>query len=53
LLVVKILYDLDIEAQGCAEELGITLRRSASLDASEGVLNLPCEMFSRGGGDGA
>jgi protoporphyrin/coproporphyrin ferrochelatase len=36
---VEILYDLDIEARGWAEELGITLRRSASLNASDGLLD--------------
>jgi ferrochelatase len=35
---VEILYDLDIEAKGWAEERGITLRRSASLDASDGLV---------------
>lgn len=36
---VEILYDLDIEARGWAEELGITLRRAASLNASEGLVD--------------
>lgn len=35
---VEILYDLDIEARGWADELGITLRRAASLNASDGLV---------------
>jgi protoporphyrin/coproporphyrin ferrochelatase len=35
---VEILYDLDIEARGWADELGINLRRSASLNASDGLV---------------
>lgn len=35
---VEILYDLDIEARGWAEEMGITLRRSASLNAGDGLV---------------
>jgi ferrochelatase len=36
---VEILYDLDIEARGWADELGITLRRAPSLNASEGLVD--------------
>ncbi len=36
---VEILYDLDIEARGWAEERGITLRRTASLDAGDGLVD--------------
>ena len=36
---VEILYDLDIEAKGWAEELGIMLRRSESLNTSDGLLD--------------
>ncbi len=36
---VEILYDLDIEARGWAGELGITLRRAASLNASDGLVD--------------
>ena len=36
---VEILYDLDIEARAWAEELGITLRRAPSLNASEGLVD--------------
>ncbi len=36
---VEILYDLDIEARGWAEELGITLRRAPSLNASDGLVD--------------
>jgi ferrochelatase len=36
---VEILYDLDIEARSWAEELGITLRRAPSLNASEGLVD--------------
>lgn len=35
---VEIFYDLDIEARGWADELGITLRRAPSLNASEGLV---------------
>ena len=35
---VEILYDLDIEARGWAEGLGITLRRAPSLNASDGLV---------------
>ncbi len=35
---VEILYDLDIEAHGWAEPLGLTLRRTSSLNASEGLV---------------
>jgi protoporphyrin/coproporphyrin ferrochelatase len=35
---VEILYDLDIEARGWADELGMTLRRTASLNASDGLV---------------
>jgi len=35
---VEILYDLDIEARSWAEELGITLRRAPSLNASDGLV---------------
>jgi protoporphyrin/coproporphyrin ferrochelatase len=36
---VEILYDLDIEAKGWANERGITLRRSASLDAHDRLVD--------------
>jgi ferrochelatase len=36
---VEILYDLDIEARGWADELGITLRRAPSLNASDGLVD--------------
>lgn len=36
---VEILYDLDIEARGWAAELGITLRRATSLNASDGLVD--------------
>jgi ferrochelatase len=36
---VEILYDLDIEARSWAEELGITLRRAPSLNASDGLVD--------------
>lgn len=36
---VEILYDLDIEAKAWAEELGIVLYRSASLNAGEGLVD--------------
>jgi ferrochelatase len=36
---VEILYDLDIEARAWAEELGIVLYRSASLNAGGGLVN--------------
>jgi ferrochelatase len=36
---VEIFYDLDIEARGWAEELGITLRRVASLNAGDGLVD--------------
>jgi len=36
---VEILYDLDIEARGWADERGIRLRRSASLNASDGLVD--------------
>jgi ferrochelatase len=36
---VEILYDLDIEARTWAEELGITLRRAPSLNASDGLVD--------------
>ena len=36
---VEILYDLDIEARGWAEARGITLRRSSSLDTSDGLVD--------------
>jgi ferrochelatase len=36
---VEILYDLDIEARGWADELGITLRRAASLNASAAIVD--------------
>jgi ferrochelatase len=36
---VEILYDLDIEARGWADELGITLRRSASLNATDALVS--------------
>lgn len=35
---VEILYDLDIEAKGWGEELGIVTYRSASLNAGDGLL---------------
>jgi ferrochelatase len=35
---VEILYDLDIEAQGWAGEIGLTLVRSSSLNASEAMV---------------
>jgi ferrochelatase len=35
---VEILYDLDIEARGWADELGMNLRRSESLNASDGLV---------------
>ncbi|MEA2746715.1 MAG: protoporphyrin/coproporphyrin ferrochelatase [Myxococcales bacterium] len=37
---VEILYDLDIEARSWAEELGITLRRAPSLNASDGLVDV-------------
>jgi len=36
---VEILYDLDIEAQGWAAELGLRLYRSASLNAGDGIVD--------------
>jgi ferrochelatase len=36
---VETLYDLDIEAAGWARELGLTYRRSASLDASDPLVD--------------
>jgi len=36
---VEILYDLDIEARSWAEELGLTLRRAPSLNASDGLVD--------------
>ena len=36
---VEILYDLDIEARSWADELGITLRRAPSLNASDGLVD--------------
>jgi ferrochelatase len=36
---VEILYDLDIEARTWAEELGITLRRAPSLNATDGLVD--------------
>jgi ferrochelatase len=36
---VEILYDLDIEAQGWAKELGLSLSRTASLNASSDLVN--------------
>ena len=44
---VEILYDLDIEARGWADELGITLRRSASLNASEGLVDAIAAVIRR------
>jgi protoporphyrin/coproporphyrin ferrochelatase len=35
---VEILYDLDIEARAWADELGLTLRRAPSLNASDGLV---------------
>ena len=35
---VEILYDLDIEAVGIAKERGLSLSRTRSLNASEGLL---------------
>ncbi len=37
---VEILYDLDIEARSWADELGITLRRAPSLNASDGLVDV-------------
>jgi ferrochelatase len=37
---VEILYDLDIEARGWAEELGLTLRRAPSLNAGDGIVGV-------------
>lgn len=42
---VEILYDLDIEARSWAQELGITLRRSPSLNASEGFVEALAEVY--------
>ena len=36
---VEILYDLDIEARAWASELGLTLHRAPSLNASDGLLD--------------
>ena len=36
---VEILYDLDIEARSWADELGLTLRRAPSLNASDGLVD--------------
>jgi ferrochelatase len=36
---VEILYDLDIEAKALAAELGLTLARTRSLNASEGLID--------------
>jgi protoporphyrin/coproporphyrin ferrochelatase len=41
---VEILYDLDIEAKGWADELGITLHRSASLNAGDGIVSALAEI---------
>jgi ferrochelatase len=41
---VEILYDLDIEAKGWAEDLGIVLYRSASLNAGEGIVGAVAEV---------
>jgi len=37
---VEILYDLDIEAQGWARDLGLTLVRSPSLNASDAIVRV-------------
>jgi protoporphyrin/coproporphyrin ferrochelatase len=37
---VEILYDLDIEARSWADELGITLRRAPSLNASDALVDV-------------
>ena len=53
---VEILYDLDIEARAWAEELGMVLERSASLNASDrlvGVLAAVAErVLARADGEG-
>ncbi len=36
---VEILYDLDIEARGVAESLGLSFARTASLNASDGLVD--------------
>lgn len=41
---VEILYDLDVEARGWAEELGLVLVRSASLNAGEGMVEVVAEV---------
>jgi ferrochelatase len=43
---VEILYDLDIEAQGWARELGLTLTRTRSLNASEGLVDALAKVAS-------
>lgn len=49
---VEILYDLDIEARHWADELGIVLRRAASLDASDAMVDVLAGLVghARGGG---
>jgi ferrochelatase len=41
---VEILYDLDIEAKGWAQDLGMVLYRSASLNAGEGMVSALAEL---------
>jgi ferrochelatase len=36
---LEVLYDIDIEAQARARELGLTLRRTASLNTDPAFLN--------------
>ena len=50
---VEILYDLDIEARGWAERLGITLRRSASLNASDAMVDALAVVARRVADEGA
>ena len=47
---VEILYDLDIEAMSWANELGITLRRSASLNASDTMVDVLSAVIARAAG---
>lgn len=42
---VEILYDLDIEARGWAAELGLTLRRAQSLNASDGIVDALASVY--------
>lgn len=43
---LEVLYDLDVEAKGCANELGLAYRRTASLNASPDFLQALMELVT-------